>query len=83
MSDLYDVLQPGDAIIVKAYAHGKRLGVVQKRRRDGRILAWKAHLDLNAWSGPMDLHRGDLLGRATSAQANIEFALRGDPRGAA
>jgi hypothetical protein len=42
---IYDALEPGDGIIVKAWAHGHRVGIVSRRGRDGHLHAWKEHLD--------------------------------------
>ena len=75
---LYDELQPGDWVIVKAWAHGERVGMIDSRRRDGRLRAWKENLDLPSWSGPMDLFPDALLRRAEKPEIAAAKARRGE-----
>lgn len=68
---LYDELRPGDAILVKRGAGGKRsrVGLVTGRRRDGRVLCLKEAMDQGGhWGGPMELFRDALLGRASDEE---------------
>lgn len=77
---LYSQLQAGDGVVVKAWSHGERVGIIERRGRNDQLHAWKVHLDRPGWSGPMQLFATAIVRRATEAELQASIAKNGDPR---
>lgn len=79
---LHIELRPGDAIRMRFGAKASQLAIVHDRTAHGNVRVWKFSAKRRVWKGPLRLHPGEVMNRATPAEVrNLPpLPVKGDGR---
>jgi len=65
---LFAALKRGDAIRIKFGSKASQLAIVHDRTAQGNVRVWKFSAKRRVWKGPLRLHPGEVMNRATPAE---------------